>query len=118
MQRLTSLFLGWLLVCAIGWLALYPPSGLAQLERFPQESGMPKTEDEGPRLPNGKLQRDVILKHEHQRNLDELKEIRKLSDELIEDLETNTEFVLSLKSLKKLERMEKLTRDVRKRVQK
>lgn len=79
---------------------------------------MPKTEEEGPRLPNGKLQRDVILKHEHQRNLDELKEIRKLSDELIEDLETNTEFVLSLKSLKKLERMEKLTRDVRKRVQK
>jgi hypothetical protein len=118
MQRLTSLFLGLVLVCAIGCLIIIPPAGLAQFERFPKEPGLPKTEDEGPRLPNGKLQRDVILKHEHQRNLDELKEIRKLSDELIEELETNTEFVLSLKSLKKLERMEKLTRDVRKRVQK
>lgn len=118
MQRLSSLFLGSILVSGIGCLAVYPPAGLAQYERFPKEQGLPKTDDEGPRLPNGKLQRDVILKHEHQRNLDELKEIRELSGELIEELETNSEFVLSLKSLKKLERMEKLTRDVRKRVQK
>ncbi|MDZ7636780.1 MAG: hypothetical protein U5J83_00765 [Bryobacterales bacterium] len=71
-----------------------------------------------PVFANGKLQRDAMLKHEHQRNLQELKEIQDISGELLKELEENTEFVLSLKSLKKLERLEKLSKDVRKRIQK
>jgi hypothetical protein len=97
---------------------LPPQFVIAQIDRYPQEKPFPKPDDEGPRLPNGKLQRDAILKHEHKQNLEDLREIHQLSGELIAELEESTAFVLSLKSLKKLEKMEKLSKDVRKRIQK
>lgn len=107
-----------LLVVSAAQLVLHPPFVIAQIDRYPEEKPFPKPDDEGPRLPNGKLQRDAILKHEHKQNLEDLREIHQLSGELIAEVEENTAFVLSLKSLKKLERMEKLSKDVRKRIQK
>lgn len=118
-MRVPPLFLlSALLVASAAPLALHPQPGLAQIGRYPEAPPFPKPDDEGPRLPNGKLQRDVILKHDHQRNLEDLREIRRLSGELIGELRKDTAFVLSLKSLKKLERMEKLSKDVRKRIEK
>lgn len=118
-MRLSPLFLlGSLLVAGIAQFALHPMPGLAQIDRYPEERPFPKPDDEGPRLPNGKLQRDAILKHEHQRSLEDLREIHRLSGELIAELEEDTAFVLSLKSVKKLERLEKLSKDVRKRIEK
>ncbi|MDZ7639517.1 MAG: hypothetical protein U5J83_14880 [Bryobacterales bacterium] len=118
MRRSNLLLLGSFLMLGLATLALPPFPLHAQLDRYPEAKPFPKPDDEGPRLPNGKLQRDAILKHEHQRNLQELKEIQDISGELLKELEENTEFVLSLKSLKKLERLEKLSKDVRKRIQK
>lgn len=118
MRRLISLLFGGLLVLGIGAAVANPSLLLGQLEQPPRDLRIPNTDDEGPRLPNGKLQRDVILKYEHKKNLEDLQEIQRLSEELIKEMETNTEFVLSLASLKKLDRMEKLTKDVRKRVRK
>lgn len=107
-----------LLVLSATQLVLHPRFAIAQIDRYPEEKPFPKPDDEGPRLPNGKLQRDAILKHEHQQNLEDLRSIHQLSGELIAEVEENTAFVLSLKSLKKLERIEKLSKDVRKRIQK
>ncbi|MCL4782173.1 MAG: hypothetical protein KJZ70_03985 [Bryobacterales bacterium] len=118
-MRATPLFvLGSLLLASAAPFALHPMPGLAQIDRYPEEKPFPKPDDEGPRLPNGKLQRDAILKHEHQRSLEDLREIHRLSGELIAELEEDTAFVLSLKSVKKLERLEKLSKDVRKRIEK
>lgn len=107
-----------LLAVSAAQLMLHPQFVIAQIDRYPEEKPFPKPDDEGPRLPSGKLQRDAILKHDHQRNLDDLREIHQISGELIAELEENTAFVLSLKSLKQLERMEKLSKDVRKRIRK
>ena len=107
-----------LLAVGAAQLVFHSQLVIAQIDRYPEEKPFPKPDDEGPRLPNGKLQRDAILKHEHKQNLEDLREIHQLSGELIAELEENTAFVLSLKSLKKLERMEKLSKDVRKRIQK
>lgn len=90
----------------------------AQFSQFPSSRPEKKDEEEGPRLPSGKLQRDVILKHEHEKNLDALREIHKLSGELIEEMEADTEFVFSLKTLKKLEELEKLSKQVKSRFRK
>lgn len=118
MRNAHALLFGSLLVLGLVQTMVGPETALAQLDRYPPDLRFPKPDDEGLRLPNGKLQRDAILKHEHGKNLDELKEIHELSGELIEELEEDTEFVLSLKSLKKLERIEKLSKDVRKRIKK
>ncbi len=107
-----------LLFAMAALLVIKPQPAASQVDRYPEEAPFAKPGDEGPRLPNGKLQRDLILKHDHQRSLEDLREIHQLSGELIAELETDTAFVLSLKSLKKLERLEKLSKDVRKRIEK
>lgn len=68
------------------------------------------------RLPNGKLQKDEILKAEHQKNLDDAADLVKLSEELKADLEKNTQYVLSVSTIKKSEEIEKLARRIRSRM--
>lgn len=89
-----------------------------QFSQFPSERNNQPDDEDGPRLPGGKLQRDAIVKHEHEKNLETLREIRKLSEELIEELETNTEHVFSLKTLKKFEQLEKLSKQAKSRFRK
>ncbi len=72
-------------------------------------------EDEGVRLPSGKLQRDAIVEHEHKKNLEDLREIQKLSGELLEELEANTGHVFSLGSLRKMEHLEKRSKQLKNR---
>jgi hypothetical protein len=59
------------------------------------------------RLPNGKLQRDEILKAEFQKSLNDARELARLADELKIDLEKNDRYVLSVATLKKTEEIEK-----------
>ncbi len=68
------------------------------------------------RLPNGKLQRDEILKAEYQKSLEEARELSRLAEELKLDLEKNDRYVLSLGTLKKTEEIEKLAKRIHDRM--
>lgn len=76
----------------------------------PQESSRDR------HLPNGRLQRDEILKADYTKNLDDTRELVRLSQELQKDLEKNTEFVYSIPTVKKVEQIEKLARRIRTRL--
>ena len=69
-------------------------------------------------LPNGKWQHDEILKMEHKKNLEDAAAMAKLAEEVSEDLEKDDRFVMSLKTLKKLDEIEKLTKNIRARLKK
>lgn len=86
-------------------LALSLPAQQRPLGRpFPAET------PEEPRLPNGKSQREEILKAEYQKSLEDARELSRLADELKVELEKNTRNVLSISSLKKTEDIEKLAK--------
>jgi hypothetical protein len=69
-------------------------------------------------LPNGKWQHDEILKMEHKKNLEDAATMAKLAEEVSEDLEKDDRYVMSLKTLKKLDEIEKLAKAVRGRLKK
>jgi len=76
-----------------------------------------QTEDEAPvRLPNGKLQRDEILKAEHQQNLKDVAQLADLAEQLKQELEKNDRYVLSISSLKEIDEIEKLVKNIRSRL--
>jgi|SRR5580658_259662 hypothetical protein len=64
------------------------------------------------RLPNGKLQRDEILKADQERNLADAAELARLAAEVKDDIEKNDRYVVSVKTLKKLDDIAKLTRNI------
>jgi hypothetical protein len=68
------------------------------------------------KLPNGKSQRDEILKAERDRNLKDAAELVDLSQQLQQDLEKNDVFVFSLATLKKTDDIEKLVKKIRGRM--
>lgn len=80
--------------------------------------GPPSTaaEQEDARLPNGKLQRDEILKAEHEQNLKDAAQLVELSEQLKEELEKNDRFVVSMSTVKKTDDIEKLVRKIRSRL--
>jgi hypothetical protein len=69
-------------------------------------------------LPNGKSQRDEILKLDHKKNLEDAAAMAKLAEEVSEDLEKDDRYVMPLKTLKKLDEIEKLAKAVRARLKK
>ncbi len=71
---------------------------------------------EDTRLPNGKLQRDEILKADFQKSLDDARELSKLAEELKTALEKNDRYVLSIATLKKTEDIEKLAKRIHDRL--
>ena len=76
----------------------------------------PTRPQEEVRLPNGKLQRDEILKAEHEQNLKDAAQLIELSEQLKEDLEKNDRYVLSMSTLKKTDDLEKLVKKIRSRL--
>lgn len=68
------------------------------------------------KLPDGRSQKEAILKAEYKRNLKDVAELAQLSAELQTELEENSRHVLSVSSLKKIERIEALAKDIRKRL--
>jgi hypothetical protein len=69
-------------------------------------------DQEGLRLPNGKLQREEILKAEHEQNLKDAARISELSEELKQELEKNDRYVVSMSTLKKTDEIEKLAKKI------
>jgi hypothetical protein len=68
------------------------------------------------RLPNGKSQRDEIIREDHKKNLQDATQLAKLSGEVKDELEQSDPFVVSLKTVKKLDDIEKLSKDIRGRL--
>jgi hypothetical protein len=77
----------------------------------------PPTKDEPDvKLPNGKSQKDEIIRVDYERNLKDAGELARLSEEIKDDLEKGDRYLVSLKTLKKLEDVEKLSKDIRQRL--
>ena len=75
-------------------------------------------EPQNRKLPNGKTQSEEILKADHAKSLADLKQITELSESLAADMERDTQHVLSLNSIKKVEEIERLARRVKGRMRK
>jgi hypothetical protein len=86
--------------------------------QIPQDSPYPSTVPHDTRLPNGKLQRDEILKAEYAQNLKDARDLTEMARTFELDLEKSDRFVLSLTLLKRLDEMEKLTKRIRTRMKK
>jgi hypothetical protein len=81
------------------------------------ERSQSRTEDETDvRLPNGKVQRDEILKAEHEQNLKDAAQLADLAEQLKQELEKNDRYVLSISTLKKTDEIEKLVKKIRSRL--
>jgi hypothetical protein len=71
---------------------------------------------EDPRLPNGKIQRDEILKADYEQNLKDARDLMDLTKQFELDLEKSDRFVLSLGLLKKLDDIDRITKRIRGRM--
>ena len=69
-------------------------------------------------LPDGRSQPEEILKQDHKKNLADAAAMAKLAEEVSEDLEKDDRFIYSLKTMKKLDEIEKLTKSIRGRLKK
>jgi hypothetical protein len=67
-------------------------------------------------LPNGKSQKEEILKAEHRQNLKDAADLAELAEQLKLELEKNDRYVLSMTALKKTDDIEKLAKRIRARL--
>jgi hypothetical protein len=81
--------------------------------QIPQD---PLAEESDPRLPNGKSQKEEILRADHEKSLEDAAQLMQLSEELRLELEKNDRHVVSVSTLKKLEEIEKLSKRIRSRL--
>ena len=73
-------------------------------------------EEEDVILPNGKSQKEEILKAEHRQNLKDAAELAELAEQLKIELEKNDRYILSMATLKKTDDIEKLAKRIRARL--
>ena len=97
-------------------LAVAALSLAAQVPQTPTARPQPQEPDEEVRLPNGKLQRDEMLKADFQKSMEDARQLSKLADELKTDLEKSDRNVLSISTLKKTEEIEKLAKRIHDRM--
>ena len=76
----------------------------------------PIKDDPDVKLPNGKSQKDEIIRADYERNLKDAGDLARLAEEIKDDLEKGDRYLVSLKTLKKLDDAEKLTKDIRQRL--
>ena len=90
----------------------------APSSQYAQNGPPPDLDDKQPvqRLPNGRTQRDEILKADYNHNIEDVGEILRLAEDLKANLEKNTQYVFSIQDMKRLDDIEKLTRRIRGRM--
>ena len=76
----------------------------------------PPQPPEDVRLPNGKLQREEILKADYRKNLEDARALSKLADELKDDLQKSNYNVLAIGTLKKTDDIDRLAKRIRDRL--
>jgi hypothetical protein len=91
----------------------------ASLAQPPQNTPSPlppRPSEEDPRLPNGKSQHDEIAKADYKKNVDDAAALLQLAQDLKDDLDKESAYVVSLKTIKKTEDIEKLAKNIRTRL--
>ena len=90
----------------------------AAAQRGGSQTPVPPTPQnpEDVKLPNGKSQRDEILKADREKNLKDAADLVELAQGLQQDIEKNDAFVFSLSTLKKTDDIEKLVKKIRGRM--
>jgi hypothetical protein len=101
-------------LAAVACLALAQSGGQSRLGS--QSSGRPDDFQHDVQLPNGKSQRDEILKSDRDQNIKDAAQLIELAQQLQQDIERNDRFVLSLSTLKKTDEIEKLVKKIRSRM--
>jgi hypothetical protein len=94
-------------------------ASLSAVAALAQRGGGPPRDIFGPddvTLPNGKSQRDEIVKLDHRRNQEDSAALALLAVEVRQELAEQESHVVSVKMLKKLDEIEKLTRAIRSRL--
>lgn len=76
----------------------------------------PDSLESDPKLPNGKSQRDEILKADHIKSRGDAEQLTKLTGEVKAELDKSEWHVVSVATLKKLDEIEKLTKRIRSRL--
>jgi hypothetical protein len=69
-----------------------------------------------PQMPGGKDLKEEMLKAEHAKSIKDAELLISLSQELHDELEKNTRFVLSVSAIKKTEEIEKVAKRIRSRM--
>ena len=72
--------------------------------------------DKDVKLPNGKSQKDEIIKADHKRNQEDSAKLAQLAAELRDELSMQESHVVSVKMLKKIDDMDRLTHNIRGRL--
>jgi hypothetical protein len=88
---------------------------LAQHQGVPTPS-TPESSSNDVRLPSGKLQRDEIIQAEHKKNQEDAAALARLAQEVKDDLDNGDSYIVSVKTLKKLDDIEKLDKGIRARL--
>ena len=101
------------------WAAMIVLAAVSSMASPPQRGGdssqtNPLSDDA--KLPNGKSQRDAILKAEREANLKDAAQLVDLAQRLQQDLEKNDTFVFSISTLKRTDDIEKLAKKIRVRL--
>jgi hypothetical protein len=91
-------------------MAAVSPAALEQ-----DSSSLPNIQED-PKLPNGKSQRDEILKAEREANIRDAAKLVEMAEDLKADLEKNDRFVLSMDTIKKTDDIEKLVKKIHDRL--
>jgi len=81
-----------------------------------QRTPAPEENDREPQLPNGRSQRNAIAKADYKKNLQDAAELVRMAEDLKADLEKEEALVVSVKTMKKTEDIEKLARNIRGRL--
>jgi hypothetical protein len=105
----------WLRRCAL-MLSFAAVSCFAVAQRGETRSPSSTEDQTDLRLPNGKLQRDEMLKADREQNLKDAAQLADLAEQLKQELEKNGRYVLSLSTLKKTDEIEKLVKKIRSRL--
>jgi len=102
----------------IAFLLWLPLAVTVTAQQNPPGRQIPENEPppEEIRLPNGKLQRDEMLKSDYQKTLEDARTLSKLTDELKTDLEKSDYNVLSVGTLKKIDDIDRLAKRIRDRL--
>ena len=85
-------------------------------QQNPHERTISPEIPEDVRLPNGRIQREEILKSDYQKTLEDARALSKLADELKADLVKNDHNVLSIATLKKTDDIDRLARRIHDRL--
>ena len=99
-------------IAALATWMLLAPSLIPQTARH----GPPGAETDDTHLPNGKLQRDEIIKDDHEKSLKDAAQLVDLAESLKQEIEKDDAHILSISSMKKTEEIEKIARRIRSRM--